>query len=92
MFTEWIIDGLAKDYVDILKRRYIEDEGEKLQVGEDWRTSAQNSLEGREFIKSIVPENFYNSILAVWGDSPSVIVEETPAIALQEIDPDTEQI
>lgn len=76
MYTEWIIDGLAEDYVNVLKRRYIEDAGEKLQVGQDWRTSAQNSVEGRKFIKSIVPENFYESILAVWGDLPTIAEEE----------------
>lgn len=86
MFTEWIIDGLAEGYVNVLKRRYIEDSGEKLQVGQDWRTSAQNSAEGREFIKSIVPENFYASILAVWGDSMSEKehAEQTPDIQSSE--------
>lgn len=88
MFTEWIIDGLTRDYVNVLKRRYIEDEGERLQVGEDWRTSAQNSAEGREYIRTIVPENFYNSILAVWGETPTISYDELPAETPQTVNED----
>lgn len=66
MQEEWIIENLTVDYVNIVKLRYIEEEGQKLQVGQNWRTSAQNNEEGIAYIKSILPEKIYRVILTMW--------------------------
>lgn len=66
MKEEWIIENLTIDYVNIIKMRYIEEEGQKLQVGQNWRTSAQNTLEGIEYLTSILPEKVLQSILIMW--------------------------
>lgn len=83
MIEEWIIDGLTENYVNILKNNYIEENGEKLRVGENWRTSARNNQSGRKYIQSVVPENIWKAILAIWGEEPT---EEDEVFPMDETD------
>lgn len=83
MTEEWIIDGLTENYVNILKKKYIEENGEKLKVGGNWRTSASNTQTGRKYIQGVVPENIWKAILAIWGEEPT---EEDEVFPMDETD------
>lgn len=66
MQEEWIIENLTIEYVNIIKIRYLEENGEKLQVGSNLRTSAQNNQEGINYLTSILPEKILKVILTMW--------------------------
>lgn len=73
---EIIIDVLTKDSVSIVKTKYIEYNGSKLQVGDNIRTGYENSVRGRQNLKEEIPDPYLLSILVLWGDEPSVIIKK----------------
>ncbi len=72
------IDMLSSDSVSILKRTVTEINGQSVQVGEDWRKAFVNSKSGRAEISEALGEPYLSSVMAVWGDTPTV-EEEEPA-------------
>lgn len=79
MITEKIIDMLTKDSVSIITKKFIEDNGEKLQVGDIHRCAYVNSKEGRVAIVSNEPEDVSSAVLAYWGDEPTIVEENEVA-------------
>lgn len=75
MITEKIIDMLTKDSVSILTKKFVEDNGEKLQVGENHRCAYVNSIAGRELISTNEPEDISSTVLNFWGNEPTIIEE-----------------
>jgi hypothetical protein len=80
--TIFRIDMLTENSVSILKQNFIELDGQLQQVGENSRKAYVNTVDGRAELKSDVPDEQYNSVIAVWGDEPTVdvnseIAEET---------------
>lgn len=67
---EIYIDLLTRDYVNIRKKKTIEQDGVLYDVT-NWRTSYKNSLMGREKVEEEVPDPYRTAILAVWGDKPT---------------------
>ena len=72
MVTEKIIDMLTKDSVSIITKKFIEDNGEKLQVGKIHRRAYANSMTGRNAIISNEPEDISSTVLAYWGKEPTI--------------------
>lgn len=70
------IELLNKDSVSVVVTKYIEYEGQKLEVGESTRTGYTNSKKGREELKEQIKEPYLGAILAVWGDKESVVYPE----------------
>ena len=70
------LELLNQDSVSIVFIKYIEYEGQKLQVGEAIRTGYVNSIQGREELNEQVKEPYRAAILAVWGDKPTIIYPE----------------
>lgn len=66
------LDMLTTDSVSILKQQYITINGEDVKIGDNNRNAYMNTQTGREQLKSILPEEYYNAVLAVWGDSPTM--------------------
>lgn len=66
------LDMLTEDSVSVLKQKYISVDGTDIKVGENVRNAYMNTQTGREQLKSILPEEYYNAVLAVWGDSPTM--------------------
>lgn len=66
------LDMLTEDSVSVLKQKYISVDGTDIKVGENVRNAYMNTQNGREQLKSILPEEYYNAVLAVWGDSPTM--------------------
>jgi hypothetical protein len=76
MISEKTIDMLTKDSVSIITKKFIEEEGKRLQVGENHRCAYINSITGRESITANEPEDVSSVVLAYWGDEPTIIEEE----------------
>ena len=70
------LDMLTSDSVSILKQQYITIDGTDIKVGDNIRNAYMNTQTEREYLKEVLPEDYYNAVLAVWGDTPTV---EEPA-------------
>lgn len=72
---EKTVDMLTPQSVSILTQKFIDLDGEKTQVGNDHRCAYVNSESGRQSLQESEPENVVSSVLAIWGDMPTVDVE-----------------
>jgi hypothetical protein len=66
------LDMLTSDSVSVLKQRFITLDDTETQVGSNIRNAYENSDEGRKLLKSALPSEYYNAVIAVWGDEPTV--------------------
>ncbi|MBQ1507185.1 MAG: hypothetical protein IIZ36_02025 [Ruminococcus sp.] len=66
------LDMLDETSVSVLKQRFIEIGGVSQKVGGNIRTAYINSAEGRRLIETVLPTDYYNAVMAVWGSEPSV--------------------
>ncbi len=72
------VDMLTESSVSILTQKFIEIDGVPTQVGENHRKAYVNSADGRESLQKREPEKTVNTVLAMWGDTPTVSdVQET---------------
>ena len=69
------IDMLTTDSVSILTQKFIEEDGEMLQVGKNHRRAYANSQSGREDLEENEPEDVVNAVFAIWGDAPTITDE-----------------
>lgn len=67
------LDMLTIDSVSVLKQQYITVDGTDIRVGENVRNAYMNTQSDREQLMGKLPEEFYNAVIAVWGNSPSVV-------------------
>lgn len=66
------LDMLTKDSVSVLRQQFINYNGEEMQVGDNIRNAYMNSKSGREQLKVVLPDEYYNAVMAVWGADPTV--------------------
>ncbi len=66
------LDMLTSDSVSILKQQYITIDGTDIKVGDNIRNAYMNTQTDREYLQKVLPEDYYNAVLAVWGDAPTV--------------------
>ncbi|MGN1432470.1 MAG: hypothetical protein ACI4XI_02095 [Ruminococcus sp.] len=66
------LDMLTTDSVSVLKQQYITVDGTDIKVGENVRNAYMNTRTEREMLKSKLPDEFYNAVIAVWGNSPTI--------------------
>lgn len=69
------LDMLTQDSVSVLRQRFLNVSGTEMQVGENVRNAYVNSTSGRKNLKEALPDEYYNAVLAVWGDIPTVTEE-----------------
>lgn len=74
---EKTVDMLTNDSVSILTQKFIDINEVKTQVGDNHRCAYVNSKIGRQYLREHEPQNVVDSVIAIWGDTPTVIVEET---------------
>lgn len=81
------LDMLNNKSVSVLVKTYIQlEEGAEPQlVGFPVRTSYVNSELGRQQIVEELPKEFYEAILAVWGEEPNVPNPPYPTPAQEEV-------
>ncbi|WP_293969662.1 hypothetical protein [uncultured Ruminococcus sp.] len=70
--TKITLDMLTTDSVSVLKQQYITVDETDIRVGENVRNAYMNTQTERELLKSELPEEFYNAVIAVWGDTPTI--------------------
>ena len=66
------LDMLTKDSVSVLRQQFLNYNGVDMQVGENIRNAYENSPSGREQLKAVLSDEYYNAVMAVWGDNPTV--------------------
>lgn len=66
------IDMLTEDSVSILTQKFIEIDGEQVQVGNNHRRAYVNSKAGRTDLAASEPEDIVVPIMVRWGESPTV--------------------
>ena len=66
------LDMLTKDSVSVLRQQFLTFNGEEMQVGGNIRNAYMNSESGRQLIRNSLPDEYYNAITAVWGDTPTI--------------------
>lgn len=79
------IDMLTTNNVSILTQKFIELDGIKQQVGNNHRRAYQNSLEGRDTLINVEPPDVVDAVLAIWGDSPTVVEQQVDEIIQREV-------
>ena len=62
------LDMLTKDSVSVLRQQFLTFNGEEMQVGENVRNAYMNSKSGREQLKAVLSDEYYNAVMAVWGE------------------------
>ena len=67
-----ILDMLSKDSVSVLTKIVATINGTEVQVGENHRKAYVNSTEGRVELTNDLSEPYLSSVIAVWGDTPTV--------------------
>lgn len=60
------LDMLTKDSVSVLRQKFIEINGEDVQVGENVRNAYTNCESDREILKNQLSQEYYNAVMAVW--------------------------
>ena len=66
------VDMLTIYSVSILTQKFVDIDGVETQVGENHRRTYVNSETGRNEVQENEPEEVVNSIMAIWGDTPTV--------------------
>lgn len=69
------LDMLTQDSVSVLRQQFLNVSGTEMQVGGNVRNAYVNSTSGRDNLKEALPDEYYNAVLAVWGDTPTVTEE-----------------
>ncbi len=73
MTEKYTLDMLTQDSVSVKKQTHIDYMGQQYQIGEPWRRAYTNSEKGRQQIVDELPQAQVNAIMAVWGDTPTII-------------------
>lgn len=66
------LDMLTKDSVSVLRQQFLTFNGVDMQVGGNVRNAYMNSKSGREQLKAVLSDEYYNAVMAVWGTEPTV--------------------
>ncbi len=66
------LDMLTADSVSVLRQQFINYGGVDMQVGENVRNAYSNNEDDRALLKNILSEEYYNAVMAVWGDNPTI--------------------
>lgn len=61
------LDMLTQDSVSVLRQKFIDIDGVQKQVGNNIRNAYVNDENGRATLSEILPEEYYNAVMAVWG-------------------------
>ena len=70
--TRVYLDMLTENSVTVKTQKYIDIEGEELNVGELHARAYPNSERGRAELAEEVPEPYLSAVFAVWGDESKV--------------------
>ena len=66
------LDMLTSDSVSVLKQQYITVDGTDIRVGENVRNAYMNTQTERNLLKDILPKEFFDAVMTVWGNAPTI--------------------
>lgn len=66
------LDMLTANSVSVVVQKYINYNGIVMPIGDITRNTYMNTVSEREFIKTILPIEYYNAVMAVWGNQATV--------------------
>ena len=66
------LDNLTENSVSVLTQQFASLNGQTVQVGENHRTAYINSEYGRIELKDKLQEPYLSSVMAVWGENPTI--------------------
>ena len=66
------LDMLTKDSVSVLRQQFLTFNGEEMQVGGKIRNAYMNNESGREQLRKVLSDEYFNAVMAVWGADPTV--------------------
>ena len=66
------VDMLTNESVSILTQKFIDLDGVQAQVGQNHRCAYVNTEFGRKAITESEPEDVVSSVMAIWGDKPTI--------------------
>ena len=64
--TEFVLDMLNGESVSVLQKKYFEFDGKRYYIG-NIRNAYLNDEQGRTALEELLPTEYYNAIIAVWG-------------------------
>lgn len=64
------LEGLNREGVSVIKKKYIMEGGKEYSIGLPVRCSYMNSPKGREQLKEYVADPYYSAIMLLWGETP----------------------
>lgn len=76
MNTKIDLDMLNPNSVSVKTQRYLLEDGQELLVGQPHRRAYVNSRKGRQELQAELSEPYLSSVLAVWGDAPTVMEKD----------------
>lgn len=76
MKTKIDLDMLNENSVSVKTQRYVLEGGEELLVGQPHRRAYVNSMKGRQEMQAELEEPYLAAVLAVWGDTPTVMEKD----------------
>lgn len=72
IITKITLDNLTENSVSVLTQQFVEINGESVQVGENHRAAFMNTTYGRIELAVKLPEPYLSSVMAVWGENPTI--------------------
>ena len=66
------LDMLTANSVSVVVQKYINYNGIVMPIGDITRNTYMNTVSEREFIKTILPNEYYNAVMAVWSNQATV--------------------
>ena len=60
------LDMLTKDSVSVLRQQFLIFNGEEMQVGGTIRNAYMNDEFGREQLRKVLSDEYFNAVMAVW--------------------------
>lgn len=66
------LDTLTHDSVSVIVQKFINYNGVVMPVGTQTRNTYMNTSIEREYIKTVLPSDYYNAVMAVWGDEATI--------------------
>ncbi len=60
------LDMLTKDSVSVLRQQFLTFNGEEMQVGGNSRNAYMNDESGREQLRKVLSDEYFNAVMAVW--------------------------
>ena len=70
------LDNLTEKSVSVLTQQFADLNGQTVQIGENHRRAYMNSKYGRIELEATLPEPYLSSVLAVWGEEPTIVDDE----------------